>query len=152
MQNRVEQGLGYTNRGALPRWMTSVQENGYVLGLTRAVVLAYTKPGSSKLVSYRLRNSGFKLNSIVFVVDRYQWDNYLSKFYDVETNRFLPSRDTTFDKYPNLGAGSDVIVGSVINPVTNSNTVTITDNLKIGYGWICTGIDTLSETVVNVLV
>lgn len=152
MQNRVEQGLGYTNRGALPRWMTSVQENGYVLGLTRAVVLAYTKPGASKLVSYRLRNSGFKLNSIDFVVDRYQWDNYLSKFYDVETNRFLPSRDTTFDKYPNLGAGSDVIVGSVINPVTNSNAVTITDNLKIGYGWICTGIDTLSVTEGNVLV
>lgn len=152
MQNRVEQGLGYTNRGALPRWMTSVQENGYVLGLTRAVVLAYVKPGASKLVAYRLKNSGFKLNSIDFMVDRYQWDNYLSKFYDVDSARFLPSRDTTFDKYPNLGAGSDVIVGTVIYPVTNSNAVTITDNLKIGYGWICTGIDTLSAVDGNVLV
>jgi hypothetical protein len=152
MQNRLEEGLGYTNRGALPRWMTSVQENGYVLGLTRAVVLAYTKPGASKLVAYRLKNSGFKLNSIDFVVDRYQWDNYLSKFYDVDAARFLPSRDTTFDKYPNLGAGSDVIVGTVINAVTNSNTVTITDNLKIGYGWICTGIDTLSSVPDSTLV
>ena len=152
MQNRLEEGLGYTNRGALPRWMTSVQENGYVLGLTRAVVLAYTKPGASKLVAYRLKNSGFKLNSIDFVVDRYQWDNYLSKFYDVDAARFLPSRDTTFDKYPNLGAGSDVIVGTVINAVTNSNTVTITDNLKIGYGWICTGIDTLSSVPDGTLV
>jgi hypothetical protein len=152
MQNRVEQGLGYTNRGALPRWMTSVQENGYVLGLTRAVVVAYTKPGSSKLVAYRLKNSGFKLNSIDFVVDRYQWDNYLSKFYDINAARFLPSRDTTFDKFPNLGAGSDVITGSMIFPVTNSNAVTITDNLKIGYGWICTGIDTLSTVAANTVV
>lgn len=152
MQNRLEEGLGYSNRGALPRWMTSVQENGRVLGLTRAVVLAYTKPGASKLIAYRLKNSGFKLNSIDFVVDRYQWDNYLSKFYDTDTNRFLPSRDTTFDKYPNLGVGSDVIVGSVIFPVTNSNTITITDNLKIGYGWICYSTDTLSEVSANTAV
>ena len=152
MQYRLESGIGYTNRGALPRWMTSVQENGYVLGLTRAVVLAYTKPGSSKLVAYRIQNSGFALNSIDFVVDRYQWDNYLSKFYDIEANRFLPSRDTTFDKYPNLGVGSDVVIASVINPVTNSNNVTITDNLAIGYGWICTNQDTLSDVNANTAV
>jgi len=153
MQNRLEEGLGYSNRGALPRWMTSVQEDGRVLGLTRAVVLAYTKPGASKLVAYRLKNSGFSLNSIDFVVDRYQWDNYLSKFYDTDTNRFLPSRDTTFDKYPNLGVGSDVIVATVINGgVTDSNTIVITDNLKIGYGWICTSTDTLSSIVANTAV
>jgi hypothetical protein len=152
MKKRLEAGIGYTNRGAFPRWMTSVQENGYVLGLTRAVVLAYTKPNSSKLIAYRLRNSGFKLNSIDFVVDRYQWDNYLSKFYDIETNRFLPSRDTTFDKYPNLGVGSDVIIAQVINPVENSNNVVITDNLALGYGWICTNQDTLSEVPANVAV
>ena len=152
MQNRLEEGLGYSNRGALPRWMTSVQEDGRVLGLTRAVVLAYTKPGASKLIAYRLKNSGYKLNSIDFVVDRYQWDNYLSKFYDTDTNRFLPSRDTTFDKYPNLGVGSDVIVGSVIFPVNNSNTLVITDNLKIGYGWICGPTDTLAEVSANTAV
>jgi hypothetical protein len=152
MQNRLEEGLGYSNRGALPRWMTSVQEDGRVLGLTRAVVLAYTKPGASKLIAYRLKNSGFQMNSIDFVVDRYQWDNYLSKFYDTETNRFLPSRDTTFDKYPNLGVGSDVIVGSVIFPVNNSNTIVITDNLKIGYGWVCVSTDTLSEVSANTAV
>ena len=152
MQNRLEEGLGYSNRGALPRWMTSVQEDGRVLGLTRAVVLAYTKPGASKLIAYRLKNSGYKLNSIDFVVDRYQWDNYLSKFYDTDTNRFLPSRDTTFDKYPNLGVGSDVIVGSVIFPINNSNTLVITDNLKIGYGWICGPTDTLAEVSANTAV
>ena len=64
MTYRLETDVGYTNRSVLPRWMTSVQENGLVLGLTRAVVLSYTQPGASKLIAYRLKNSGFELNSI----------------------------------------------------------------------------------------
>lgn len=152
MQRRLELGVGYTNRGALPRWMTSVQENGRVLGMIRAVPLVYTKPGSSKLVAYRLRTSGFELNSVPFVVDRYQWDNVLSKFFDPATNRFLPSRDTTFDKYPNLGVGSDVITASVIGSVTDSNAIVTSDNLKVGYGWVFTGTDTLSTIGANVFV
>ena len=152
MQRRIESGIGYTNRGAMPDWMLSVQENGRVLGLTRAVVLAYTKPNSSKLIAYRLQNSGFNLNAVQFNLDRYQWDNVLSKFFDPATNRFLPSRDTTFDKYPNLGVGSDVITASVIGSVTDSNTVITSDNLKVGYGWVFTGIDTGTEIAANTFV
>ena len=144
MQRRLELGIGYTNRGALPSWMTSVQTNGRVLGLTRAVPLVYAKPGSGELIAYRLRTSGYKLNSIHFVADRYQWDNNLSKFYDGSNNRFLPSRDTTFDKHPDLGVGSDIIEASVTSSVTNSNAIVTTDNLKVGYGWGFTGIDTNS--------
>jgi hypothetical protein len=152
MQRRLETGIGYTNRGALPGWMTSVQSNGRVLGLIRAVPLVYTKPGGSELIAYRLRNSGFSLNSIHFVADRYQWDNVLSKFFDPATNRFLPSRDTTFDKYPNLGVGSDVIQATVLGTVTNSNSIVTSDNLNVGYGWIFTGVDTNSTIEENVYV
>jgi len=152
MQKRLETGIGYTNRGALPRWMTSIQEDGRVLGMIRAVPLVYTKPGSSKLVAYRLKTSGFEMNSIPFTIDRYQWDNVLSKFYDIDNNRFLPSRDTTFDKYPNLGVGSDVITASVIGSFTNSNAIVTSDNLKVGYGWIFTGTDTNSTIQANTFV
>lgn len=141
MTYRLENGIGYTNRSVLPRWMISVQEDGLVLGLTRAVVLAYTQPGASKLMAYRLKNSGFELNSIDFVADRYQWDNYLSQFYNTTTNTFEPSRSTTFDKYPNLSLGSDIINAQIINSVTNSNTIVITDNIVLGYGWSITSID-----------
>ena len=80
--------IGYSNRGALPGWMTSPQEDGKVLGLTRAVVLAHTVPGASKLIAYRLKNTGINFNNINFVADRYELDTTLSRHYDVENNQF----------------------------------------------------------------
>jgi hypothetical protein len=147
MQQRLVTGIGYTNSGALPRWMTSVQTNGKVLGLTRAVPLVYTKPGASELIAYRLRNSGFELNTVPFTVDRYQWDNSLSKFFDTTTNKFLPSRDTTFDKFVDLNAGTDIVTTTVTSTVTNSNAIVVSDNLAIGYGWTLSSEDTLSSGI-----
>jgi len=135
MQKRLENGKGYANKSTLPRWMTSVQEDGTVLGLIRCVVLAYTKPGASKTIAYRVKSSNFDLNYVSFVADRYQWDNYLSRFFDIDTNQFLPSVPTTFDKYPNLNVGEAVIDTQIINAVTNSNLITISNTVRVGYGW-----------------
>jgi hypothetical protein len=152
MQRRLENGIGYTNRSTLPRWMTSVQENGNVLGLIRCVVLAYTQPGASKLISYRLQNSQFDINLIPFVADRYQWDNYLSRYYNTETNSFDPSIPTTFDKYPNLASGSAVVDTIIVNSVTNSNVVTIPNDINVGYGWEVSGLDTNSTISTSTLI
>jgi len=141
MQKRLENGIGYTNKSTLPRWMTSVQEDGNVLGLIRCAVLAYTQPGASKLIAYRLQNSNFEINLIPFVADRYQWDNYLSQYYDTETNRFEPSIPTTFDKYPTLTSGSAVIDTIITNSVTNSNVIQIPNNITLGYGWQISSLD-----------
>ena len=65
MQKRLENGKGYANKSTLPRWMTSVQEDGTVLGLIRCVVLAYTKPGASKTIAYRVKSSNFDLNYVM---------------------------------------------------------------------------------------
>jgi hypothetical protein len=88
MSYRLGKNIGFSNRGAMPGWMTSPQEDGKVLGLTRAVVLAYTVPGASKLIAYRLKNSGINFNNINFVADRYELDTTLSQHYDVENNQF----------------------------------------------------------------
>lgn len=141
MQRRLENGIGYTNQSTLPRWMTSVQEDGNVLGLIRCAVLAYTRPGASKLISYRLQNSNFEINLIPFVADRYQWDNYLSQYYNTETNSFEPSIPTTFDKYPNITAGSAVIDTIIVNSITSANVITIPDNITVGYGWYVSSLD-----------
>ena len=141
MQKRLENGKGYTNKSTLPRWMTSVQEDGTVLGLIRCVVLAYTVPGASKLIAYRLQNTDFNLNDIPFVADRYQWDNYLSRFYNVTTNTFLPSVPTTFDKYPNLAAGSAIVPTTIVDTVTNSNIITVPSTARVAYGWEVLSID-----------
>ena len=144
MQKRLETGIGYTNRSTLPRWMTSVQEDGNVLGLIRCAVLAYTKPGASKLIAYRLQNSNFEINMIPFVADRYQWDNYLSQYYNTETNSFEPSIPTTFDKYPRITAGSSLIDTIIVNTVSSSDTIVIPNNITVGYGWAITSLDTNS--------
>jgi hypothetical protein len=144
MKYRLESGIGYSNRGSLPTWMTSVQEDGRVLGLTRGVVLAYTQPDASKLVAYRLAASGFEINSISFVADRYQWDNYLSKFYNTTTNTFEPSRSTTFDRYPTATTG-DLIETTVQFAVGGTNSITIQTNINVGFGWIVSGRDSDSS-------
>ena len=103
MQNKVGGTLGYSNRGALPDWMTSPQEDGRVLGFVPSMVLAYTKPGGANTIKYRLETSGYQLNNIAFTADRYQVDNSLSQYYDTENNRFLSSTETTFDVVPKAG-------------------------------------------------
>ena len=102
MQSRMVAEIEYANKGVLPDWMTSRQPNGRVLGYTRALVLAYCVPGSSDIVAYRLKESGFKFNELDFTVDRYLLDNVYSDNFLVELNRFDVSLETTFDRYPTI--------------------------------------------------
>jgi hypothetical protein len=81
---------------------------------------------------------------IPFVADRYQWDNYLSQYYNTEINSFEPSIPTTFDKYPNLAAGSALITTIIVDSVTSANTILIPDNITVGYGWDITSFDDTS--------
>jgi hypothetical protein len=101
MRYRLGSGVGYANRGALPRWMTSRQEDGKELGLVRAIVLAYTVPGASKLIAYRLKDSGIVFSDIHFVTDRYYVGASAAANYDPVTNNFfVPTEDTDLtDKY-----------------------------------------------------
>lgn len=104
MRVRIEDYIGLANANTLPLWMSSPQpdpENPGLytipLGFVRAVVLAYTLPGASKLVAYRLKNTDFNFNYIPFTTDRYQLDNYLTNNYDLELGKFFPSEECTFD-------------------------------------------------------
>ena len=110
MRNKVGATLGFENRGTLPDWMVSPQDDKNravdpfrVIGFTPAAVLCYTVPGGANIIKYRLEQSGFQFNEINFVADRYQLDNGLSKFFNTETNRFLLSRQTTFDYVTQAG-------------------------------------------------
>ena len=104
MGNVVVNNIQYQDKGVLPDWMTSRQEDGRQLGFTRAVVLAYVKPGESNLIAYRLKERGFNFNTIDFSIDRYQLDNILSENFDIASNVFVGSTETTFDRYPALSS------------------------------------------------
>lgn len=104
--------LGYANRGAMPDWMLNQQEDGRVLGFTRGVVLAYTVPGASKLIAFRLKQYDIQFNVIDFVADRYQVDHLLSKNYDIAAHKFIESAECSFDRLPPVG-GLHPYAGSV---------------------------------------
>jgi hypothetical protein len=139
MIKRMVSGVGYDDQSSLPPWMTSNQPSGTAgmfnppLGFTKAVVLAYTVPGASKLIAYRLRNSGINFNNIEFSVDRYLVDNYYSQYYDQVTGTYIRGRETTFDQTPNTNIGT--IVAKVTYAVTvpfsqiNGRPVTYINNL-----------------------
>lgn len=114
MVTRLTSGIDYYDRSTLPDWMTSNQLStstglfNVPLGFTRAVVLAYTKPGYSDLIAYRLNNAGINFNNIEFTVDRYFVDNYYSTNFNPATNTFNTFRETTFDVLPNNNIGDIV--------------------------------------------
>ena len=100
MKKRVEDKLGIQDSRTLPRWMTSVQDDGTVLGFTSACVIAYLKPGAGKRILYYLDiNKNINLNKINFTVDRYVLDAYFSKNYDKDSTpkAWLVGAETTFD-------------------------------------------------------
>jgi hypothetical protein len=100
MKKRVEDKLGIQDSRTLPRWMTSVQDDGTVLGYTPACVVAYLKPGSGERILYYLNiNTAINLNKINFTVDRYVLDAYFSNNYDKTSSpkAWLVGDETTFD-------------------------------------------------------
>jgi hypothetical protein len=137
--------IGYANQEVIPKWMSNQQEDGRVLGFIKACVLAYTVPGASKLISYRLKQTNINFRNVDFVIDRYQLDNYLTTYYDVEQQKYLASFETTFDRMPTV---SDLypFAGAVHYAVTvpfdqiNNRTV----NYIVSHGGV-DGVTTFSE-------
>jgi hypothetical protein len=108
MTSVITNSVGYANQGALPDWMTSPQTNKKQLGFTRAIVLAYTVPGASELIAYRLNSSGIAFNVLNFVADRYDLDNTLTTNYNISTGKFISGQETTFDRIVRSGVGTIV--------------------------------------------
>lgn len=112
MIDRLAEGVGYYDQSSLPEWMTSNQLGSTAttfntpLGYTRAVVLAYTVPGASNLIAYRLRNSGINFNNIEFTVDRYLLDDFYTTNFNTTTDTYNLGRETTFDALPNQNIGT----------------------------------------------
>ncbi|HET8688581.1 MAG TPA: hypothetical protein VFM18_18360 [Methanosarcina sp.] len=122
MITRLVNSIGYYDQSSLPGWMTSNQINSsntatfnLPLGYTQAAVLAYTKPGHSNLIAYRLKKAGINFQNIKFTVDRYTVDNYYST--NFVSNAWVGGSETTFDALPRKNVGdivADVNYAAVI--------------------------------------
>jgi hypothetical protein len=122
MVQRIANGVGYQNRGILPSWMTSRQTDGRVLGFTRALVLAYTKPGKSAEIAYRVRLIQDEFKFINFTIDRYSWDNSLSDVYNKNTETFRPNNFVLGTGTISANIQSNIVVGLTSN-ITGSGTI-----------------------------
>jgi hypothetical protein len=132
MSNVISNAIGFENIGALPDWMTSPQTNKQILGFTRAIVLAYTVPGASKLIAYRLGANGISFNNINFVVDRYDLDNSYSANYNISTGAFDLGKETTFDRIKRTGVvatGVDYGISGLAFNMINNQTVSQINSL-----------------------
>ena len=102
MRTQVIDNIGQISP-ALPRWMTSKQSSGRVLGFTKAWVIAYTNPGLSAKIAYNIRTQfGQILNRIDFQVDRYILDRLMTKNWEpfddsTSTGKWADSAQTTFN-------------------------------------------------------
>jgi hypothetical protein len=75
MRTQVIDTVGQVSN-ILPRWMTSKQPDGTVLGFIPAWIIAYTKPGKAEQIAYNIVNQ-FNINNLNqfdFEVDRYELD------------------------------------------------------------------------------
>lgn len=115
MMQRLANGVGYQDRGILPKWMTTRQDDGTVLGFVRALVLCYTLPNYSAEVAYRISNANIDLKLIDFTIDRYEYDSILS-------NNFI--------KTPVTGTGN-ITANTISTTVTGASTIFL-DELQIG--------------------
>lgn len=131
MRRKVQDTLGIADSRTLPSWMTSVQDQGRVIGYTPACVVAYVKPGYGERVLYYLNiNKNKNLNEIEYTVDRYTVDGYYSRNYNKTEDKWLVRPETTFDRYnvsEFTGDDSTTVFQLEYNPI-DSRLVYITIN------------------------
>ena len=134
MAARIEDNIGYENRSVLPLWMTSRQENGVVLGFTRALVLCYTLPGKSAEIAYKVKLVQDQFQFVDFTIDRYEWDTSLSNVYNKNTDTYFSNNFVIGTGQISANTNSNIVVGLRTNVVgsgtlfANAGTSTITGN------------------------
>ncbi len=118
MSQRMTETIGYQNRSILPKWMTSRQPDGSVLGFTRGLIMCYTIPRYSVEVAYRINQRLANFNQIDLMFDRYQYDSVLSN--NFVTTPAAATGNITANTQSNLVSGNSTIfsdelqVGSIV--------------------------------------
>ena len=123
--NKLQELITQQTESVLPRWMISEQEDGTVLGFTRALVLAYVKPGKKEEVLFNLKNVKQKLTLATFTFNGYSLDNSLSSRYTNNSNSFPTNSYTISSGNITCNTSSNIVLG-VNNVISGLGTITTT--------------------------
>jgi len=105
MRSVIRNEIGLETKEPLPKWMSSKQDDGRILGWTPSIIVAYVKPGHGDKVIFNLNRLGnLDIKLVDFDTDRYIWDTNLSKNWNVEQQDYETSTLTTFDAIINPSA------------------------------------------------
>ena len=106
MRYRLDAILGTIETGFLPTWMRSLQSSTTDrLNFTKAIVLAYVKPGEAKRIIGKLKNTDF--SGIHYQVDRY----YVDPIYAYDRATVLDGNNT---KFKDISLDSDTLSNKYI--------------------------------------
>jgi hypothetical protein len=104
MRQQIYDSVGRVNDSSLlPLWMTSVQPNKTILGITNAWVICYAKPGFGKVIVNNINTMWpYKLNDIDFELDRFEVDRSKTYNYLGTTMGGNPIWNTLPSAQPNI--------------------------------------------------
>ena len=122
---KINELVTQPTESVLPRWMSSEQEDGTVLGFTRALVLAYLKPGRKEEVLSNLKDVKKQLTLASFAFNGYSLDNSLSSRYTENSNSFPTSSYTVSSGNITCNTSSNIVLG-VNNVISGLGTITTT--------------------------
>lgn len=121
--------LGEREYVHLPLWMRTTQEgSGVPLGYTRAVVLAYCKPGKSALVRKRLLDKKIDFKKILFKTDRYVVDSSI-----VDDNNITPDGSTKNFELNEILNEEEIKIRSNSTVLNHGDQVTADDYVSLKY-------------------
>jgi hypothetical protein len=123
--NKIQELAGQETESVLPRWMSSEQEDGTVIGFTRALVLAYLKPGRKAEVLFNLKTAKNQLKLATFTYNGYDLDNSLSVRYRNNGNSFPTNSYTIGTANISCNTSSNIVLG-VNNTIQGLGTITST--------------------------
>ena len=103
MKYRIRDNVGYVEDygNLIPEWAQSLQvdddgvTNQAPIGFVPVVIVAYTKPGRARQIAEKINQ--INLDFVTYEFDRYQLENYLTKYFDPMTKQFIKGNVTVFD-------------------------------------------------------
>lgn len=107
---------------SLPSWMSTEQADGSILQYKAVVPLVYVKPGQADRIKFLINRSNFNPNNFLFEVDRYEWDNDLAQSFNIDTGKYAPRKESSYDASTTTFDNNDMKFLDAMQTITGDGT------------------------------